>query len=156
EQPALRCDEDAMLDLIYQEIVLREERGEAPQLEEYQERFPALASHLALLFALDQLVRSRLPNAFAPTAPQPAPGSGRPPAGLPAVPGYEVLCKLGAGATGVVYKAREEALGRLVALKIMRPEVRATPGAAARFRGEAEAVAGLQHPNVVQLYHVGE
>src|SRR5262245_46614071 len=97
EQPALRCDEDAMLDLIYQEIVLREERGEAPQLEEYQERFPALASHLALLFALDQLVRSRLPNAFAPTAPQPAPGSGRPPAGLPAVPCYEVLCKLGAG-----------------------------------------------------------
>jgi WD40 repeat protein len=92
---------------------------------------------------------------FAPTAP--ARGAGRPlPSGpLPRVPGYELLRVLGHGGMGVVYLARHVALNRPVALKMLS-DMRATPEQVARFRGEAEALARLQHPNVVPIYDVGE
>ncbi len=74
---------------------------------------------------------------------------------LPTVPGFEVLAKLGEGGMGVVYKARQEGLNRLVALKMVRRDV-ASAQALARFRGEAEAVARLQHPHVVAVHAWGE
>jgi serine/threonine protein kinase/WD40 repeat protein len=77
------------------------------------------------------------------------------PAGLPQVPGYELLRVLGHGGMGVVYLARHVALDRRVALKMLS-DVRATPEQVVRFRGEAEALARLQHPNVVPIYDVGE
>jgi tetratricopeptide (TPR) repeat protein len=72
------------------------------------------------------------------------------------VPGYELLGKLGHGGMGVVYQARQEGLGRLVALKMIRDGAHAEPELLARFRREAAAVARLQHPNIVQVYEVGE
>src|SRR5205823_187056 len=85
------------------------------------------------------------------------PGAGRDrPADLPDVPGYEVVAELGRGGMGVVYKARQCSLKRWVALKMILAGGHADPAARARFRTEAEAVARLQHPNVVQVYEVGE
>jgi formylglycine-generating enzyme required for sulfatase activity len=72
------------------------------------------------------------------------------------VPGYEIESVLGRGSMGVVYKAQDLALKRTVALKMVLAGGHAGPRELARFRIEAEAVARLQHPNIVQIHEVGE
>jgi WD40 repeat protein/serine/threonine protein kinase len=78
-----------------------------------------------------------------------------PPEAPPSIPGYEIEGLLGKGGMGVVYKARQLALKRLVALKVIR-DSSGSDSVRARFRLEAEAAARLQHPNVVQVFEVGE
>ena len=75
---------------------------------------------------------------------------------LPSIPGYEVEAVLGVGGMGVVFKARHLQLNRVVALKMLIAGTYAGPPERARFQREAEAVAGLCHANIVQLYEVGE
>jgi WD40 repeat protein len=72
------------------------------------------------------------------------------------VPGYAILGLLGKGGMGVVYKARHLALQRTVALKMILHADHAGADQRQRFQAEAEAVARLQHPNIVQVYEVGE
>src|SRR5262249_59058671 len=74
---------------------------------------------------------------------------------LPSVPGYEVLAPLGRGGMGIVYRARQLGLNRLVALKMILSGHHAGDEERLRFRAEAEAVARLQHPNIVQVFEVG-
>ena len=87
-----------------------------------------------------------------PTQPFQPGDAGRP----TAPPGYEILGELGRGGMGVVYKVRHVALDRVVALKVILAGAHATPADRQRFLAEAQAVARLRHPNVVQVYEVGE
>ena len=72
------------------------------------------------------------------------------------IPGYEFLCELGRGGMGVVYKARDRSLKRLVAIKMIRSGANAGKVARLRFQAEAEAVAQLHHNNIVDIFEVGE
>ncbi len=74
----------------------------------------------------------------------------------PRIPGYDILQQLGEGGMGVVYRARQVGLNRLVALKMIRGGSQVRPDHRARFSIEAEAVARLRHPNILQIYDFGE
>src|SRR5437764_112362 len=80
------------------------------------------------------------------------------PSGLPncTADGFEVVELIGEGGMGVVYKAYQSALGRMVALKMIRPALLGSPTAVARFRNEARQAARISHPNIIHIHEVIE
>jgi WD40 repeat protein len=135
--------------------------GQRPDRGEWLARHPEVANGLREFFASeDRLGRLSAPlRALAPPEPSLA-ATLTAPAGddlsSPAVPGYEVLEILGQGGMGVVYRARHRALDRVVALKMLLAGGHARRDELARFKAEAEAIARLQHPHIVQVFEVGE
>jgi serine/threonine-protein kinase len=102
--------------------------------------------------AIDDLFPSTL-NTSHRSAPRP-----RPPldARLPSIPGYDVLKVLGRGGSGVVYRVRHHKLDRVVALKMLLSGEYASAAELTRFMQESRAEAGVRHPNIVQVYDVGQ
>jgi serine/threonine-protein kinase len=142
-------DAEVVLNLVYHEVLLRRRLGGlAPTLAEYVARFPHLEEALEIQFALDQALPDE-PTVPAEPRIEPLPPSAR-------VPGYDIEAVLGRGGMGVVYRARHLALNRTVALKMILDGVHASPRQSGRFRTEAELVARLQHPNIVQIHEIGE
>jgi WD40 repeat protein len=133
-----------VVELLAAEFAQRNRHRPPAYPEEFWLRFP---EHMAVL-------RERLPDpsaAQALTRPVQQPAAKLP--GVPAIPGYEFLGELGRGGMGVVYKARDTLLNRVVAVKTFAAVPRAE--ACARFAREAEAIARLDHESIVPIFTVG-
>jgi hypothetical protein len=131
---------DPRLHEIIAEYLAERDAGRQPDRAALLARVPDLAAELSAFFADDDRMRGR-------EAPRPAPRR---------VGGYELLEEIGRGGMGVVHRARQDTLGREVALKMILAVQVATPADAERFRREALAAAKLDHPNIVPIYEVGE
>jgi serine/threonine-protein kinase len=138
------------------------ENGSQPDRQELIDRHPELAAELIEFFAIqDELHRRAEPfRALEPSAatmPMVEKTRDSSPVGDDRLIGdYELLGEIARGGMGVVYRARQRSLNRLVALKVIRDGARARPDDAQRFRTEAEAVANLDHPNIVPIHEVGD
>src|SRR5262249_669779 len=116
---------------------------------------PEVRKRWQQMCALEAELQAMFPTPRAEAAGE-RPDSGQPDAELPRIPGYEGEAVLGRGGMGVVFKAGHLRLQRRVALKMLLAGAYAGPHERARFQREAEAVAGLRHANIVQVYDVGE
>lgn len=144
---------DQLLDLIYSEILLREQCGEAVEAAEYSRRFPSLSDDLKLQFEVHQGFSS-LPRESTAHEKETAVSDNRlarQPCALP--PEFELLRLLGRGGAGAVYLARDRKLDRSVAVKVLWT---VDPAEQERLANEARLVAKIHHPNVIAVYGVGE
>lgn len=161
--PAPSSDRGRQVNDIIAAYLEAADAGEEPDREGLLRQYPDLAAELRAFFA-DRDAFSRL-AAPGKTQAQFAEEATVPPTPQPAVPvgtkvryfgDYELLDEIARGGMGVVYKARQVSLNRVVALKMILAGNLASPGDVRRFRKEAEAAANLDHPNIVPIYEVGE
>jgi WD40 repeat protein len=123
--------------------------GQTPNPQDYLDRYPHLSDDLRVFFT-DQQLFSPLhsPSCPLPEPSRPAPGQR--------FGDYEILHEVARGGMGVVYRARQVSLNRIVALKVLRGGSAADESEVRRFRIEAEHVANVDHPHIVPIYDVGE
>jgi serine/threonine-protein kinase len=165
---------EQLLDEVVAAYMEAKEAGEAPDRGEWLARHPVIAAELAAFFG-DEDQFDSLVAPLRTGTPRPGEGSGLPPttpqgprtppvAGTIVWPGtdgltlgdYEILEEIARGGMGIVYKARQVSLNRLVALKMIRGGQLAHGAEVQRFRREAEAAAHLDHPHIVPIYDVSE
>lgn len=133
------------------------------------ELLPELQKRIKALESMDGLLHNDAGPPLTPPTPTPKPMATTSPhaaasavqphktfAGSFCLPGYEIVDEIGRGGMGIVYKAKQLSLNRLVAIKTFLPGEDVRPDDLERFKREASSVALLQHPNIVQIYDNGD
>jgi serine/threonine-protein kinase len=156
--PSLSSNPSYALELIQTELDTRRELGETLDPLVWYERFPHWHEPIEAWFRKHGLLSDSLPLEPA-TVEQTPVTVGRPPSSPPALLGrfgrYNLIEQLPRGGMGVVYKALDTLLDRVVALKMIRRGERAGPGETERFAREARAAAQLHHPHIITLHDFG-
>lgn len=145
---SISTDDELIVQLL-DELVACVRSGRPAPIDDMCAQHPELASRLRDLFAAMCMMEQHKPPKSTD-----APIHSEVP--LRPIGDYELLREIGRGGMGVVYEARQESLGRKVALKIMSPGLIASPSAVERFRREARAAAQLHHTNIVPVFDVGD
>ncbi len=145
--PTLAADAEAALDVIYAEYALRQELGEAPETEEYLQRFPQFRTALERQFQLD---RALLSTDEEPEDPAPE-ATTLAPAPL-AIGKYAIVALLEQGGQATVYRAIHPSLQRDVVIKLGRPTALESPQQRERLQREGQILAALEHPNLARVY----
>jgi serine/threonine-protein kinase len=160
--PPSAGDRDERLAGLLNDLADKARQGQAADVEAAAAAAPDLAVELRELWAAAQFAEEfTRPSAVGRRTLRPA---GRAPAPAPERPGpngktfgdYELLEEIGRGGMGVVYRAWQKSLRRVVALKMILRGEHATPEDVARFQVEAQAAAHLEHPGIVPIYGAGE
>jgi serine/threonine-protein kinase len=155
-------DPEPRLDAILADYLHGVDAGQPPDREALLARHPDLATELAQFFLdedrLDGWAKPlrEVSRAACVDGDLDSLVAGDGAASLGQFGDYELLAQLGRGGMGVVYRARQRSLNRLVALKMILAGQHAGPTELRRFRNEAEAIAALSHPHIVPVYEVGE
>jgi serine/threonine protein kinase/Tfp pilus assembly protein PilF len=157
-EASLEDDADAHLDLVYNEILVREELGLEPTLHEYIQQHPHLKDELQLHFEIHNAIKQQV--LLSTPIPQLSESStdAYPYRGADQFPDddYEMMQLLGHGGMASVYQARHRKLNRFVALKLFQQGRPLTSREVFRVRTEAEAMARISHPNIVKIFEIGE
>ncbi|MBL8816281.1 MAG: serine/threonine protein kinase [Planctomyces sp.] len=185
QAPWLKDHPDDLLDLIYSEVLLREDAGEQPSESEYLDRFPLMAEKIRRQFQLHRSLQG-LPNqgtadsqrlavvdspVEVPTAdhgitvaenpdtsvpkPYQRPAIETEVSRFPEISGFQILNAAGRGGNGTAYRAYDLQLRRIVAIKLFNQAWSSDDSRSNQFWREAEASAALIHPNIVPIFQVG-
>ena len=153
-------DRDRRLDEVVTAYLKAMEAGENPEPAQWLERYPDLAAELKSFFAAQKQIvgmAGPLPiNTASETVGLEGASRESNLGTVRYVGDYELLEEIARGGMGVVYKARQVSLNRIVALKMILAGQLASKGDVQRFKAEAEAAANIDHPNIVPIYEVGE
>ena len=149
---------DSRLAQLLEELLDRARKGDFPGVEWVVAEHPEFADELRGLWATAMLAQQLGPSAMQAGQNDALVEDGQPPPGIRdrRVGDYELLDEVGRGGMGVVYRARQVSLDRIVALKMILAGSLASDTDVKRFRAEAEAVAQLDHPHIIPVYEVGE